>query len=111
MILNGRMVGEICTISPESIPIGFVQPHAKLGILHGHSQLAPDGGVNNGLNNALYEGGERNGVLTAVENFLQQTPWYVSFHQALSNSGLGIIAPKHESIDRHIQNVLAASGL
>ena len=96
---------------PESIPAGFVHPYAKMGMVSGQSQLVHGGGANNLLNNALYEGGARNGVLTAVEDFLQQTPWYVSYHQALSNSGLGIIAPKHPSIDMHVQTILAASGL
>lgn len=96
---------------PESIPAGFVQPYANLGMAPGISQLIPHGGANSMLNNALYEGGVRNGVLTAVEDFLKETPWYVSFHQALSNSGLGIITPKHDSIDRHVQAIVASSGL
>lgn len=96
---------------PESIPSAYLHPYAKMGMVPGQSQLVHGGGANSLLDNALHEGGTRNGVLTAVEDFLQQTPWYVSYHQALSNSGLGIIAPKHPSIDMHIQTILAASGL
>ncbi|WP_019421440.1 class I SAM-dependent methyltransferase [Paenibacillus sp. OSY-SE] len=96
---------------PESIPPAYLHPHAKKGMEYGRSELLEVGGANNVLYNALHENGERNGVLTAVEDFLKQTPLNLSFHQAYSNSGLGIIVPKHDAVDMQIQAILSLSGL
>jgi hypothetical protein len=54
---------------PESIPEPFRKPFAKKGMAQGQSELLEKDGVNCDLYNAIYEGGERNGVLTAVEDF------------------------------------------
>ncbi|MGG0814447.1 class I SAM-dependent methyltransferase [Paenibacillus alvei] len=96
---------------PESIPAAYLHPYAKKGMQYGRSELLEFGGANDILYNALYENGERNGVLTAVEDFLKQTPWPVTFLQAHTNSGLGIIVPKNEAVDLHVQTLIAASGL
>lgn len=56
---------------PERIPAEFRQPHRRSGMRLGISQLR-SGGMNVDLDNAEHEGGPRNGVLTAVEDFVAQ---------------------------------------
>ena len=61
--------------APSRIPPEHVRPHARRGIVEGQSALAPEGtprkqAKNAHLYNALEEGGPRNGVLTAVEDFV-----------------------------------------
>lgn len=73
------------------IPEEFRQPHAKSGISD-KGDLS-ENGYNAHLDHALQEGGERNGVATAVEDFLKERPEWESrtieaFH------GLGILFPK-----------------
>ena len=57
---------------PESIPKEFRHPYAKQGIERGKSALSEALTFNKGHNNAIYEGGPRNGVLTAIEDFLKE---------------------------------------
>lgn len=54
---------------PESIPAEFRHDAARAAILPGRSELG-DPGINGGLWNATVEGGPRNGVLTAIEDFV-----------------------------------------
>lgn len=83
---------------PETIPEEFRKPYARKGIIKGQSELAETGGLNSGLCNALFEGGEQNGVLTAIEDFLSQTRIPIRFYRVSGNHGLGILAPPHLSI-------------
>jgi hypothetical protein len=53
----------------ERIPEAFRQPHGRGGMQPEHEDLVGHAGLNPHLDNALVEGGERNGVLTAVEDF------------------------------------------
>ncbi|WP_088548908.1 class I SAM-dependent methyltransferase [Paenibacillus aquistagni] len=96
---------------PDSIPDLFRKPYAKKGMKFGQSILLESGGANAILNNALYENGPWNGVLTAIEDFLKQTPLPYSFHRCYSNNGLGILTPKHPEFDKNVQNLITASGL
>jgi hypothetical protein len=88
--------------SPESIPEPFRKPYAQKGMLPGLSELIENDGVNFVLNNALYEGGERNGVLTAVEDFLKETKLSISFYQVSGSNGLGILVPSDISMAEYI---------
>jgi len=56
---------------PDTIPEEFQQPFARKGIVGEKSELSDTDGVNGHLCNALTEGGPRNGVLTAVEDFVE----------------------------------------
>lgn len=58
---------------PSSIPVEHRHDCARSGILPGRSALGPDG-LNASLWNATHEGGPRNGVRTAIEDFLAATP-------------------------------------
>jgi hypothetical protein len=55
---------------PATVPKEFVHPHAQKGMIRGRSELSATEGTNPGLYNAETEGGEKNGVLTAIEDFL-----------------------------------------
>jgi hypothetical protein len=55
--------------APERVPAEHRRPHAARGIMPGCSELVDSGGLNAHLENALTDGGPRNGVLTALEDF------------------------------------------
>ena len=77
--------------APERIPEFDRQPYAKRGIVKGQSQLAETGGKNAHLFNALYEGGPKNGVRTAVEDFVaaRGQAWQLEVRE--EEFGLGIL--------------------
>ena len=56
--------------APERIPPAFRHPSARLGLGRGCRGLLEQGGVNRNIWNAEVEGGPRNGVRTALEDFL-----------------------------------------
>jgi hypothetical protein len=95
---------------PETIPVEYRKPFSKKGILPGQSKLADSGGINHGFNNALYENGDKNGVLTAVEDFMIDTSLPITFHQVKSGHGLGILVHKNVTRDKYIQHILRNSG-
>jgi hypothetical protein len=55
----------------ETIPEEFRQPCRKSGVVRGKSELQQDG-MNAEVFNAEHEGGSRNGVLTAIEDFMSE---------------------------------------
>ena len=75
---------------PERIPPEFRHPYAKKGIIKGQSELAANGGHNPDLNNATLEGGPRNGVLTAIEDFMTIDPKW-NLKKIEEPPGLGIL--------------------
>ncbi len=76
---------------PESIPAEFRWPYAKKGMARRQSALLEVGGTNAEFMNALEEGGPRNGVLTAVEDFLAAHPDKYRFCQVRYQCGFGIL--------------------
>jgi Methyltransferase domain len=88
---------------PGSIPEEFRHPYRRAGMLPGVSELADDGGVGAGINNALHEGGPRNGVRTAIDDFLAEAPELLGrtlgYQEVTGFSGLGIVADE-EQLDR-----------
>ncbi len=57
---------------PSRIPDEFRQPYRRAGMRPGSSRLFPNGGMNRTLDNAQSEGGERNGVMTALDDFMAE---------------------------------------
>ncbi|SEN78829.1 class I SAM-dependent methyltransferase [Lihuaxuella thermophila] len=94
---------------PETIPEEFRHPYAKKGIQPGKSELVDEGGYFETLNNALYENGARNGVLTAIEDFLNETELSVNFFRIYSNHGLGILIPNQEEMIKTVQFILTSA--
>lgn len=77
--------------NPENIPETQRQPYKKLGIYPGQSNLREKGGLNIGLNNAIYENNPQNGVLTAIEQFIDESELEFSFETIEAFFGLGIL--------------------
>jgi len=75
--------------NPERIPEKHRHPYKKLGIVKGKSALSKSG-RNEEYFNATFEGGDKNGILTAVEDFLAEIPNY-DFSIIDEEFGLGIM--------------------
>ena len=76
---------------PEQIPKEFVHPYEKKGIVYGQSELSSRSKVNAEYYNAVYEGGPRNGVLTAIEDFLRESGGQYRFFCLKKEFGLGVL--------------------
>jgi cephalosporin hydroxylase len=57
---------------PERVPEEFRQPYEMKGIRPGTKRVLPQGGLNPLHYNAVEEGGARNGVMTALEDFIDE---------------------------------------
>jgi predicted O-methyltransferase YrrM len=80
--------------NPPSVPKEFRHPFRKWGIVKGQSELTPHGGFNSEFYNAIHEGGERNGVLTAIEDFVHDNPSWTFELLTQENFGLGVVKRK-----------------
>lgn len=76
---------------PEAIPPAFRQPHMQLGMRPGSGELVSEGGLNPHLDNAIYEHDVRNGVRTAVEDFIHGSPDELELVYLPGLNGLGVI--------------------
>jgi len=77
--------------NPATIPDEYRHPYEKNGILLGKSELSDANGVNRNLCNATHEGGVRNGVLTATEDFIAQSELDYKFINLPLYFGLGVL--------------------
>jgi hypothetical protein len=85
---------------PAMIPEEHRQPYARRGISPTSSELLPEGGFNAHLCNALREGGKKNGVLTAVEDYLAQSPHAFMVARIPAAFGLAILLPRALADDK-----------
>lgn len=77
--------------NPENIPPEYRRPYEKKAIKFGSSELCSEG-INSRLNNAVSAGGERNGVKTAVEDFLSGNPQLgLEYYSMDIINGLGML--------------------
>jgi hypothetical protein len=76
--------------APERIPAEYRLPHARRGLEVGRAELVENGGFNLHHDNALAEGGPRNGVLTAAEDFVGERSGLRLF-QIPGFHGLGVL--------------------
>lgn len=76
---------------PADIPEPFRQPHQKKSIHPDDQGMSQDLGLNADLFHATEEGGPHNGVLTAIEDFLEQSPHPPRFLSMPGMHGLGIL--------------------
>ena len=100
----------------DRIPPEYRHPSARKGMRWGQSELLPEGGLNAQLDNALQEGGERNGVLTGIEDAMKQTPIEFDFIRIPAYFGLGIVTPKARraacpALDAALDGITSAAGL
>lgn len=76
-----------------TIPEAYRKPYRQGGMEQGTSELLQEGGLNPQMDKAAHEGGPRNGVLTAVEDFLEETNQPLDLVQVPGFHGLGILVP------------------
>ena len=86
---------------PDAIPAEFRHPYARAGIKKNISKLVGGGGLNDHLLNAEHEGGPRNGILTAIEDFLSSAANQYSFLKVEVECGLGVIT-KNQDLDTEV---------
>src|SRR5690606_15563343 len=79
--------------APERIEEEFRHPYSYTSIIPGQSALG-EGGLNGNLANAVHEGGPRNGVLTAVEDFVAEWPEEIVLRVLPFFHGLGVCVPR-----------------
>lgn len=84
---------------PETVPAEYRQPYARQAIVRGRSELSGALGINGQLCNALHEGGPRNGVISAIKDFLRENPHRYQFATLKRHDGLGIIHARSSSAD------------
>ncbi len=77
--------------SPKTVPEEWRQPFGTGGIVRGQSPLSADGGFGGRRAKALHEGGPRNGVLTAVEDFMRVSELDLQFFAVPGPGGLGML--------------------
>jgi cephalosporin hydroxylase len=78
--------------APERIPSEFRQPHRRAGMRPGRSALVGNGGMNRDMWNAEHEGGPRNGVMTALDDFVAEHPSALRLVVVPVFYGLAIVA-------------------
>ena len=80
--------------NPENIPDTFRKPFKRQGMWYGSAELLENGGLNPHLDNSIYENDLRNGVLTAVEDYMNETMEPLELINIPGLYGLGILFPK-----------------
>ena len=79
---------------PATIPEAHRRPYARQGIRPGNPGLQEHGGHMPNLYHAATEGTPRNGVRTAIEDFLEQTTLALDFIAVPGFHGLGLLFPQ-----------------
>lgn len=91
--------------APDRVPAEHRQPWAFSGIVHGRSELSARG-VNGSMANAKREGGPHNGVLTAIEDFLDETRRDLELFIVPGDKGLAIVVDRRRLRKRRFAKVL-----
>lgn len=79
--------------NPDDLDAWQKHPYSYNGMLPGVNELV-EHGMNGILANALHEGGPRNGVLTAIEDYIASSGTEFIFRKLPFFNGLGILVPK-----------------
>jgi cephalosporin hydroxylase len=79
---------------PQTIPAEYRRSWECAGIVPGRASLAPRAGLNPHLCNATEEGGPRNGVMTAIEDFIEEAADEIELTVLPVLHGLAILAPR-----------------
>jgi len=87
---------------PDTIPPEYRQEYERKGIIRGQSQLVGSEGANGHLCNAVHEGGSRNGVLTAIEDFVAEHPTEYLFCRLQQQYGLGILQFRNKRLSEDL---------
>jgi hypothetical protein len=79
--------------NPSTIPDKYRKQHAKKGMRPGVAHLVKKRGLNENMANAISENEPRNGVLTAVEDFVRETKQEIELIKLPGLHGLGLLVP------------------
>jgi Methyltransferase domain/Glycosyltransferase sugar-binding region containing DXD motif len=98
---------------PETIPDSYRHPWLHVGFEDGRRPPWPKDVNNVTLCSATVEGGPRNGVLTAIEDFLAESDEPIAFSVLRRQDGLGVLVPGsrstlHPGLDASVARVTAA---
>jgi hypothetical protein len=77
--------------SLDTIPEKYRNPWTESGIVRAKNELPGDSGMFAGFKKSVSEGGEHNGVLTAIEDFRKQHKGEYLYFGVIAGSGLGIM--------------------
>ena len=80
--------------APETVPEEYRRPHRRAGLVPGHPELQDEAGLSPGLCHAETEGGPRNGVLTAVQDFVTESARPLTLKVVHGFAGLGILVDR-----------------
>lgn len=97
--------------NPNTIPEKFRQPFKKLGISMDSDELVEENGMNSHLDNAIKANTLRNGVLTAIEDFMDESDLNLTLNKIPIFHGLGILYCSNNEIDEFIANLMDDSNL
>ena len=92
--------------NPENIPPDYLNDYSKLGIDLFSNELSNNSGVNANLFNANEENTPKNGVLTAIEDFLKYSKLKLDFHKFPFLNGLGIIHKRDNDFYEYIEDLI-----
>lgn len=96
-----------CYYEPSRIPKNNRNRNVKEGIKYGDKALREGYGFNQHLHNAITEGGEKNGVLTAIEDFMQESEMEFEWLNLPVYHGFGImVSKKYLSLNEDLQKCL-----
>jgi hypothetical protein len=87
---------------PDTIPPEYRQPYDQGGMVMDREELVDGGGLNAGSHNALAPGGPRNGVKTAIDDFLAEVEAPVTFTSVIGFFGLGVLYDARQ-LEQHPQ--------
>uniref|UniRef100_UPI0025E34B88 class I SAM-dependent methyltransferase n=1 Tax=uncultured Methanobrevibacter sp. TaxID=253161 RepID=UPI0025E34B88 len=90
--------------NPKTIPEEYLLPYKNLGIIPNEKKLSKNKGMNASLNNAIFEGGNKNGVLTGIEDYINESQLDLLFYKIPAYNGLGILFFNDEKIKKIIEN-------
>lgn len=94
--------------NPKLIPKNFLNPYRKKAISLENDKLV-DEGINGHLNNSIRYGGKKNGVVTAVYDFIKESSLNFSFKIIPIFHGLGILYLENKSFDKYLENLIEES--
>ena len=92
--------------NPENIPASHRQPYTKT-----EKSLKKNYGLTSDKFTAINGNNPKNGVLTALEDFIKESSLDLSFKNINAFSGLGILYIKNNKMDNIVENVIETSNI
>jgi hypothetical protein len=93
---------------PDTIPEAHRKPFSRKGVKPGDKGVLEEGGLNRQYHKAVDEGGPSNGVLTAIEDFLNETEQELGWIRVPGFHGLGLLVPVRLRQNKALVEILDA---